>query len=105
MSNSETNQLVLAGTVISEIKSRNTPAGIPVTRFTLEHESLQSEAGNDRKVKCRIAVTALGEQVHKDIQGINRNAMIRVDGFISYESSQQMETRLILHAQQIEVLN
>ena len=95
------NRLILTGEVISEPKTRKSPAGITMTRFTLDHQSIQQEAGTDRKVACRIIVTACGDVLQ---HVITKGARIEVDGFLSYESRQQMETRLIIHAQHIKEL-
>lgn len=95
------NRLILAGIVISEPKTRQSPAGVTMTRFTLDHQSIQQEAGTDRKVACRIIVTACGDALQ---QAIIKGAHVEVAGFLSYESRQQMETRLIIHAQHIKEL-
>ena len=95
------NRLILTGTLVAEPRTRISPAGISITRFTLEHQSIQQEAGNDRKVECRIMVTACGN-VFQD--RIGKGAAVEVEGFLSYESHQKMETRLILHALHIQEL-
>jgi len=94
----DSNRLTLTGQVINEFKTRVTPAGIPITRFTLEHSSLQVEAGHQRKVECRIVVIVQGETLHLKLKESGKGAEVKVDGFICYESSQKMETRLVLHA-------
>jgi len=94
----DSNRLKLTGEVVNEFQTRTSPAGIPITRFTLEHISLQIEAGNQRKVECRIVVMVLGEMLHIKLNGLGKGAKVKVDGFICYESSQKMETRLVLHA-------
>ena len=95
------NRLILTGEVVSEPKTRKTPAGIAITRFTLQHHSIQHEAGNDRKVECRIVVTASGEIFQRNII---KGAHVEIHGFLSYESRQKLETRLIFHAQSIKEL-
>ena len=94
----DSNRLRLAGEVINELQTRTTPAGIPITRSTLEHTSLQFEAGHQRKVDCRIVVMALGKELHAKLNGLGKGVEVKVEGFICYESSQKMETRLTLHA-------
>jgi len=96
--------MTLDGQVVSEVKSRTTPAGINISRFTLEHHSQQREAGKSRKVDCRIIVIAAGESFEQITQSLTRDMRVSVEGFISYESSQQLETRLVLHAQNITEL-
>lgn len=95
------NQLQLTGEVISEPKTRKSPAGISITRFTLDHQSIQQEAGTDRKVACRIVVVTCGADCQT---WIKKGVRIEVKGFLSYESREQMETRLIIHAQHIKEL-
>jgi len=95
------NRLTLSGEVISDPKKRTSPAGIIITRFTLEHESIQQEAGNDKKVNCRIVVVACGDEFQ---QHIGKGKAIEVQGFLSYESRDKIETRLVLHAQHIKEL-
>jgi len=96
--------MTLCGLVVSEVKSRTTPAGISISRFTLEHSSRQREAGKLRKVDCRIVVIAAGESFERITRSLTKGKQISVEGFISYESSQQLETRLVLHAQTITEL-
>ena len=91
----------MTGEVVSDPATRKTPAGISITRFTLQHQSIQQEAGNARKVECRIIVTASGDVFQ---HSIGKGAQIEVQGFLSYESRQKMETRLIIHAQSIKEL-
>jgi primosomal replication protein N len=95
------NRLIMTGEVVSDPATRKTPAGISITRFTLQHQSIQQEAGNARKVECRIFVTASGDVYQ---QSIEKGAQVEVQGFLSYESRQKMETRLIIHAQSIKEL-
>ena len=93
--------MIMTGEVVSDPASRKTPGGISITRFTLQHQSVQQEAGNARKVECRIIVTASGDVFQ---HSISKGAQIEVQGFLSYESRQKMETRLIFHAQSIKEL-
>ena len=95
------NQVTLAGQIVSTLNTRTAPSGIRISRFTLQHQSVQTEAGHDKKVDCRIIVIAVGEVAE---QLPKQDASIVVRGFISYESRDKIETRLVLHAQQIVVL-
>ena len=91
------NRIVLSGKVKTPPQTRVTPAGIPITRFTLDHRSIQLEAEHQRKTACRIIVVALGEE----FQRVTLDSMITVEGFLSFDSYQQHETRLVIHAQRI----
>jgi len=95
------NQLILSGEVVSEPKTRTSPAGISITRFTLAHQSIQQEAGNDKRVDCRIVIVACGNAFHRSI---SKGMPVEVQGFLSYESREKLETRLVLHAQNIKEL-
>ena len=99
------NLLRLSGKVCSQVQTRQSPAGIPISRFTLEHESLRNQAGSMRKVKCRIRVVASGKDLQEKVAVLDTNSAIQVEGFISYESSRSDEARLVLHAESIEILN
>ena len=55
-----TNQLTLSA-VLAEIQLlRYTPAGLPALDLRLEHESVQSEAGERRQVKASVRAIAFG---------------------------------------------
>ncbi len=95
------NQVTLAGHIVSALKTRTAPSGIRISRFTLQHQSVQTEAGHDKKVDCRIIVIAVGDVAEKIPK---QDACIVISGFISYESRDKIETRLVLHAQKITVL-
>lgn len=99
------NLLRLSGKVCSQVQTRQSPAGIPISRFTLEHESTRNQAGSMRKVKCRIRVVASGKELQEKIAVLDKDSVVLVEGFISYESSRSDETRLVLHAEDIERLN
>jgi primosomal replication protein N len=96
------NRLQIAGIVGNRPETRYNPAGIPITRFTLKHQSLQSEAGMKRQVVCNIGVIASGEALLGQVQALQIGEGIRVSGFLARANNRQGENRLILHAEQIE---
>lgn len=98
------NRLVIAGRLGSEPETRHSPAGIPITRFTLRHDSLQQEAGMQRQVICNIGVVVSGEALQVLVQPLRSGQQVRVSGFLSRANNRQGENRLILHAEQLEVL-
>lgn len=98
------NRLVIAGLLGSTPETRYSPAGIPITRFTLRHESQQQEAGMQRQVVCNIGVIASGEELLHVVRVMQSGQQLRVSGFLSRANNRQGENRLILHAQQIEQL-
>lgn len=96
------NRLVIAGTVASSVETRYSPAGIPISRFRLRHQSQQLEAGMPRKVECTVAVMACGAELEGVARTLGEGDPIRVSGFISRADNRQGEFRLVLHAQRID---
>jgi primosomal replication protein N len=96
------NRLLITGIAGNSPETRYTPAGIPIARFTLKHQSVQFEAGMQRQVICNIGVIASGEALSKQVQSLQPGDEIRVSGFLARANNRQGENRLILHAQQIE---
>jgi primosomal replication protein N len=99
------NCLVMSGRVVKSEPARYSPAGLPITRLVLDHQSEQLEAGFPREARCRIAVAVCGEPLNRQIDGLAVGSEIRVSGFISRVSHRHSESRLILHAQKIEFLS
>lgn len=99
------NQLVLTGTITRKPVTRASPAGIPISRFGLEHQSRQEEAGGTRSVQCWIRVVAGGEALQASIRQLNQGSRVRVTGFLARRSHRDPETQLELHAQRIEHLD
>jgi primosomal replication protein N len=98
------NRLQIGGIVGSSPETRYSPAGIPIARFTLKHQSLQSEAGMKRQVVCNIGVIASGEFLQPLVKQLQIGEGIRVSGFLARANNRQGEHRLILHAERIERL-
>ena len=98
------NRLVMAGVVGNQPETRFSPAGIAIARFTLKHQSEQSEAGLTRQVLCNIGVIASGNELQQTVQQLETGERIRVTGFLARANNRQGENRLILHAAQIERL-
>lgn len=95
---------MIAGIVGNAPDIRYSPAGIPIARFTLKHRSEQSEAGMKRQVICNIGVIASGSELQRTVQKLNTGEGIRVSGFLARANNRQGESRLILHAEQIDIL-
>jgi primosomal replication protein N len=98
------NRLVISGALANRPETRYSPAGIPITRFTLRHESLQQEAGMQRQAICTIAVMASGQEMLETTKELQSGQQIRISGFLSRANNRQGENRLILHAERIEPL-
>jgi primosomal replication protein N len=99
------NYLVIAGQLAGAGETRVSPAGIPISRFLLDHHSGQTEAGVAREARCRIAVMACGEALSRIAACLPSDAAVRVRGFLSRANQRGGEYRLVLHAAHIEILS
>lgn len=95
-----TNQLVIVGEVVELQTLRYTPAGIPLLRFKLRHQSEQIEADSKRKVGCDIAVVALGK-IATQAQHLTNGTQVKVLGFLNQLSAKS--TQLVLHMNTLEI--
>lgn len=96
------NTLAITGALTALPKSRKTPAGILITRFTLKHASERTEAGQLRKVACSIQVVVVGEPLARQVCCFKAGAQLRVQGFLSRAGYKAADTRLELHALNIK---
>jgi primosomal replication protein N len=93
------NKLAISGQVIQIDDLRYTPAGLPLLRFVIKHDSEDIEAGYKRKVECEIKAVAIGDLANTNIKlGIKLNAL----GFIAKQSAKS--TQLVLHIKKIELI-
>jgi primosomal replication protein N len=76
------NRFTLDATLVARDALRYTPAGIPAIECTLEHRSLQDEAGGRRKVECEMHGIAFGE-IATALGACALGSYIRCDGFIA----------------------
>ena len=99
------NCLVIAGRVAGPSQTRYSPAGLPITRFVLEHHSRQVEAAIARETRCHIQVLACGEVLSQNAHALAPGTLVRVRGFLSRANYRQGENQLVIHAEHIETLN
>ena len=59
------NRLTLDAVLAERGDLRYTPAGIPAIDCSLHHQSVQAEAGGERKVDCELFAVAFGDMAHK----------------------------------------
>lgn len=98
------NCLVLTGNVVKTPKQSTSPAGIVHSQFSIDHKSIQNEAGLNRQAFVRIQVVATGELSHLTRElVVGQN--VKVSGFINRHESRNGNPLLVLHAQQIEMIN
>ena len=76
------NAVTLDARLASRGDLRFTPAGLPALDFALEHESVQREAGGERRVACELAGVALGS-VARELADVGPGAHIRCSGFLA----------------------
>ncbi|MEW6995295.1 primosomal replication protein N [Colwelliaceae bacterium MEBiC 14330] len=98
------NCLVLTGEVVKAPKQSKSPAGIVHSQFSIDHKSMQSEAGMNRQAFVRIQVVATGELSHLTRELV-AGSVIKVSGFINRHESRNGNPLLVLHAQQIQMIN
>ena len=76
------NRLTLAATLTQRGDLRYTPAGIPAIDCTLQHRSMQAEAGGERRVECEVFAVAFAD-VAKRLAGIAVGSELRCEGFLA----------------------
>ena len=104
MNNSVENSLVLTGYVVKPPKTSKSPAGIQHCQFSMDHKSVQNEAGMNRQAFVRIQVVATGKVSQHLTRDLIEGCNIRVTGFINRHESRNGNPLLVLHAQQIEMI-
>ena len=95
----QANRVTIAGRLIELDALRYTPAGVPVLKFRLQHDSVQTEAGGERKVSCEIAAVAF-EREAKLLAAAKLGSNVKVTGFLAARS--RSSRTLMLHATEIE---
>jgi primosomal replication protein N len=98
------NELVLRGQLYRTAELRTTPAGIPIARFVLAHRSRRQEAGRPREVECRLVVVASGEALAAGLKQLPTGSWLKVRGFLSRAGYRAPDTRIELHALDIEIV-
>jgi primosomal replication protein N len=76
------NRLVLGGEIVDLEPPRFSPAGIPIARATLKHQSRQS----GQLMQCELTVAAQGENAKK-LAGLKPGSQVKVTGSITRAGS------------------
>lgn len=97
----EQNAVRLTAVVAAIEALRHTPAGLPVIEFTLKHESLQNEAGGERKVEVEMTAKATGDLAGK-LAGMPPGRRVDVQGFL--HRKHRMSRQMVLHVTNIELI-
>jgi primosomal replication protein N len=90
---------MVSGRLIELDTLRHSPAGVPVLKFRIQHDSLQTEAGGPRKVSCEIAAVAF-EREAKLLAAARLGSNVTVTGFLAAKS--RTSRSLVLHASEIQ---
>ncbi|MGL6021342.1 MAG: primosomal replication protein N [Gibbsiella quercinecans] len=99
------NRLVLSGTICKTPVRKVSPSGIPHCQFVLEHRSQQQEAGFSRQSWCRMPVVVSGQTSQALTQRLTVGSQITVTGFVSCHQGRNGLNKLVLHAEQIELID
>ncbi|MDF7680015.1 primosomal replication protein N [Enterobacteriaceae bacterium ESL0689] len=100
-----TNRLVLSGIVCRAPLRQMSPSGIPHCQFVLEHHSVQEEAGFYRQAWCQMPVIISGQRNQTITHSITVGSHITICGFISCHQAKNGLSKLVLHAEQIELID
>ncbi|WP_394172774.1 primosomal replication protein N [Thalassotalea litorea] len=99
------NCLELTGEVIKPPKLSTSPAGLHHCQFVIDHKSAQTEDGLTRNAFVRMQVVATGEWSQSLTRDLTAGSNVKVRGFINRHERRNGNPILVLHAQQIEMIN
>ena len=77
-----TNRLTFDALLTERGALRYTPAGIPAIECSLRHQSVQAEAGGERKVECELFAVAFGD-VARELAGRPVGSAMKCEGFLA----------------------
>jgi len=95
------NSVVVQGVLVESDALRYSPAGIPILRFRLAHQSRQLEAGAQREVGCEIETHAF-ETEAKFLASAPLGTKLRVEGFLDRKGKSSRQ--IVLHARKVQIL-
>ncbi|MQY51216.1 primosomal replication protein N [Rhodocyclus tenuis] len=90
------NRVTLAGVLVERKALRFTPAGVPVAECLVRHQSVQVEAGAERRVECDVQAIGLGP-VARWLNAAPPGATVRIEGFLAARSANSRQLRLHIH--------
>jgi len=79
------NTLVLHAKVLFREQLRRTPAGIAVLSFQVEHNSLQTEAGQPREIALEMDCVAIGKNA-QTLEQVSIGDQLELTGFLANRS-------------------
>ena len=77
-----TNRLTFDALLTERGALRYTPAGIPAIECSLRHQSVQAEAGSERRVECELFAVAFGDVARK-LAAIPVGSAVSCEGFLA----------------------
>ena len=78
----ESNRLTFDALLTERGDLRYTPAGLPAIDCSLHHESVQAEAGGERRVECELFAVAFGDVARK-LAGTAVGSAVSCEGFLA----------------------
>lgn len=93
------NKVIVGGVVVKLYEVRHTPAGIPITRFVLEHQSEQSEADLKRNIRCQVFIIVSGKNLHRILKNLEVGQQITVEGYLNQISFKGSNPQLCVNAE------
>ncbi|WP_284208333.1 primosomal replication protein N [Thalassotalea eurytherma] len=99
------NSLTIEAVVFKTPKLTSSPVGIKHCQFTIEHRSMQVEAQMNRQAFVRMQVVATGDWSQHLTSELVEGKQVRVTGFLNRHETRNGNPLLVLHAQQIEMIN
>lgn len=90
------NTIELSGQIVKVYPIKQTPFGLPVISFVLEHNSIMEEAGESRQVKCRVFCIMIDKSFQET--ELNKKNVV-VHGFLSQNAKMQ----LVLHVNKLNI--
>ena len=87
-----TNQVELTGRLVDPADLRHSPAGVPIARALLEHESSQLEAGVERWVRFRVGLRSSGSPIAETLSELTVGELVSVAGLMLRARQRDAET-------------
>ena len=98
------NRLHITGTVCKPAKLETSPSGIEHLMVTIEHRSMQPEAGMSRQSYVKMQLVMSGEGLQHWLQKLTVGCEVLAEGFLHRHEDNSGTPRLVLHAQHLELI-